>query len=167
MYVVSFFYRTWKIPYIPHTPTLYRPIPYTENPVPYIIYGTVHYVRYRTSWPAFHISQDGGQHFKFSYPPIQYLRPPTPLIKQHKPVNHKTPCRCKKDGATTAGSRWCRPSSWSWRPSSRSWKEFFEQDDNTLNLVLRPIQNTSSIEKVRHYKINWHINQLKSRKPYM
>ena len=40
-----FFLRTWKIPYthkIPYTPTLYRTVPYTKNPVPYIVYGTVY-----------------------------------------------------------------------------------------------------------------------------
>ena len=37
-------------------------------------------------------TQDGGQHCKFSCPPIQHLRPPTQLIRQHKAANHKTPC---------------------------------------------------------------------------
>ena len=27
---------------IPYTPTLYRTVPYTKNPVPHIVYGTVH-----------------------------------------------------------------------------------------------------------------------------
>ena len=42
-------------------------------------------------------TQDGGQHFKISCPPIQHLRPPTQPISQHKPVNHKTPCRRRRD----------------------------------------------------------------------
>ena len=32
-------YRTYRTHY---TPTLHRNIPYTENPVRYIVYGTVH-----------------------------------------------------------------------------------------------------------------------------
>ena len=42
-------------------------------------------------------TQDGGQHCKISWPPIQHFRPPTQLISQHKPVNHKTPCRRRRD----------------------------------------------------------------------
>ena len=42
-------------------------------------------------------TQDGGQHCKFSCPPIQHLRPPTQLIKPLKPVRHKTPCRRRRD----------------------------------------------------------------------
>jgi len=42
-------------------------------------------------------TQDRGQHCKISCPPIQYLRPPTQLIRQHKPGNHKTPCRRRRD----------------------------------------------------------------------
>ena len=37
-----FFTEPEKIPHIPYTPTPYRTIPYTENLVPYIMYGTLH-----------------------------------------------------------------------------------------------------------------------------
>ena len=36
-------------------------------------------------------TQDGGQHCKFSCPPIQHLRPPTQLIKPLKPVDTRHP----------------------------------------------------------------------------
>ena len=42
-------------------------------------------------------TQDGGRHCKLSCLPIQHLRPPTQLIKEHKPVNHKTRCRRRRD----------------------------------------------------------------------
>ena len=41
-------------------------------------------------------TQDSGQHCKISCPPIQHLRPPSQLGK-HKPGNHKTPCRRRRD----------------------------------------------------------------------
>ena len=42
-------------------------------------------------------TQDGGQHCKISCPPIQHLCPPTQPIRQHKLVNHKSPCRRRRD----------------------------------------------------------------------
>ena len=44
---------------------------------------------------------------KFSCPPIQHLRPPTHLIKPHKPVRYKTGARSRTTGtrSRTTGAR--------------------------------------------------------------
>ena len=51
-------------------------------------------------------TQDGGQHCKFSGLPIQHLRPPTKLIRQHKPGNHETPCQCRCDMKRMEQRQW-------------------------------------------------------------
>ena len=53
-------------------------------------------------------TQDGGQHCKFSCPPIQHLRPPTKLIKPHKPVKYKTPSQHHRDLKRMEQRRWAQ-----------------------------------------------------------
>ena len=68
-YIIStYFLKNTVHSKIPYTPTLYRTVPYKKNPVPYIVYGTVHrghpaYRIGRVQWCGYGPFSPGGSGF--------------------------------------------------------------------------------------------------------